>query len=112
MQAAPLRSIVTTRLGQIKESVTWLDLLSSLLLHLVVIAGAVVFVFPFFWLVGTSLKPESDVFLFPPDLIPRQLEWDNFPAALQQLPFLLGLRNTMIVVAGVEAGRLFGATLA
>lgn len=33
--------------------------------HLVLIAGGIMFIFPFLWLVSTSLKPDAELFGFP-----------------------------------------------
>src|SRR5262245_60284432 len=86
--------------------------LRRLSLYLMVALGSVAFVFPLYWLVSTSLKPESEVFLLPPRLAGSHLEWENYAQALSKFPFLLGLRNTMIIVCGVELGRLVSAPLA
>ena len=48
----------------------------SILLHLVLFAGALVFMVPLYWLVTTSLKPDYRVGVFPPDLYPvKQETW-------------------------------------
>ncbi len=83
-----------------------------ILLYLAVAAGALVFLFPLFWLVSSSLKPEGDIFLFPPNLWPSQVMFGNYPAALSNFPFLQTGLNTMIIVLGVEVGRLISASLA
>jgi len=85
---------------------------SRSLLHLAVTAGAVVFLFPLFWLISSSLKPEGDIFLFPPNLWPSKFMWLNYPAALSSFPFLQTGLNTMLIVVGVEIGRLLSASLA
>jgi len=85
---------------------------ARILIHLAVTAGSVVFLFPLFWLISSSLKPEGDIFLFPPNLWPSQFMWLNYPAALASFPFLQTGLNTMLIVAGVEIGRLISASLA
>jgi ABC-type glycerol-3-phosphate transport system permease component len=85
---------------------------ARVLIHLAVLAGAVVFLFPLFWLVSSSLKPEGDIFLFPPNLWPSEFMWSNYPAALSSFPFIQTGMNTMMIVIGVEVGRLISATLA
>jgi ABC-type glycerol-3-phosphate transport system permease component len=44
----------------------------NLFLHLGLIAGSVVMLLPFWWMFITSLKPEDEVFTFPPNLLPFQ----------------------------------------
>jgi ABC-type glycerol-3-phosphate transport system permease component len=81
-------------------------------IYVVVLVGVVVFAFPFYWLVTTSLKPESQVLQFPPSFLPSSLKWINYPDALKNFPFLRSLGNTMIIVVGVEVGRLVCIPLA
>src|SRR5262245_38549483 len=81
-------------------------------LYALLAAGAIAFGLPFVWLVSTSLKPERDVFLFPPALIPSSFEWANYPNAVSLFPFVQGFRNTMIITLGVGVGRLLTAPLA
>lgn len=112
MSVTAKKSALTADLGHIQLTVVSSRLLTQIPLYLVVLVGAVIFAFPLVWLVGTSLKPESDVFLFPPNLIPHQFIWSNYPEALLLFPFVQGFTNTMIIVTGVEVGRLLSATLA
>ncbi len=44
-------------------------------IHTVLLIGAVIFLIPFVWLVTTSFKDETQIFKFPPELIPtRQVQ--------------------------------------
>ena len=43
-----------------------------LLLHLGLIAGSLIMLLPFWWMLITSLKVEKEVFTFPPSLLPFQ----------------------------------------
>ncbi|MBM7789608.1 carbohydrate ABC transporter permease [Tenggerimyces flavus] len=88
------------------RSVTW-----RVLLYVLLIGGALMFAFPFYWLVSTSLKPETDVLLFPPDLIPSSFEWGNYGKVLSAFPFAQGLSNTLIILVAVEIGRLVSVPL-
>jgi len=110
--AATSQSIPNTDIRRAGVSLSWSSLLRIVILYAVLIGGAIAFAFPLFWLVGTSLKPENEVFLFPPVLIPHPIQLQNYPQALALFPFVTGFENTMTIVIGVEAGRLFSATLA
>ena len=61
-----------------------------------VILSAVFFA-PFLWLLSTSLKPESQIMLVPPKWIPSSIEWSNYSKGLTFVPFLLYLKNTLII---------------
>lgn len=61
--------------------------LSTALLHAVLILGAIVMVGPFIWMVLSSLKTFSQVFLIPPKWIPDPWEWGNYKRSWEALPF-------------------------
>lgn len=48
------------------------------LLYLLVAVTLVVFAFPIYWLVTTSLKTGAETAVYPPKLIPSSLEWRNY----------------------------------
>jgi ABC-type glycerol-3-phosphate transport system permease component len=74
---------------------------------------SVVFIFPFFWMVITALKPEYEVFLWPPKWIPQPALWGNFVKAFSnpQLPFPIFFRNSAILEVAIISGRLISSTL-
>ncbi|UUZ86161.1 hypothetical protein LJK88_23735 [Paenibacillus sp. P26] len=47
----------------------------AVLLHAALIIGAIIMAAPFVWMVLSSLKPFSQVFLIPPKWIPDPWEW-------------------------------------
>jgi multiple sugar transport system permease protein len=76
-------------------------LVRSLLTYLLLAAGAIVFVVPFLWMLSTSLKDESQVFVFPPQWIPSPVRWGNYADAVTVLPFGRFFVNSVITAAGV-----------
>ncbi|AEE95243.1 carbohydrate ABC transporter permease [Mahella australiensis] len=84
---------------------------SKLFAHLVLIAGAVIFTFPLVWLVSTSLKPDTQIFKVPPELIPRPIMWENYVDMWTYFPFLQFLKNTLVIVVLSMAGVLISAPL-
>lgn len=85
--------------------------LPKLLLYALLTAIALVFLLPSFWMLSTSLKPPEEVFLYPPRLIPRNITWSNYPEAIQKFPFLLYLRNSVIVTSLATLGTVLSASL-
>ncbi len=67
---------------------------------------AMVFLLPFYFVVTTSLKAESHIFLDPPEWIPNPVAWENWTIALspQNFAFLRLLRNTLFYVILSTAG--------
>jgi ABC-type glycerol-3-phosphate transport system permease component len=77
----------------------------------IVILGAIFFA-PFAWLITSSLKSEQEIFAIPPSFFPSQIEWDNYPYALSQFPFLGALANTMTIIVFVLVGATLTASMA
>ncbi|MFD2615644.1 carbohydrate ABC transporter permease [Paenibacillus gansuensis] len=80
--------------------------------YLVLTAGALIILIPFFWMLSTSLKEKVDVYKFPPEWIPSPAQWHNFPDALTTFPFPLYTFNTAIIVFFVLIGTLLSCSLA
>lgn len=68
---------------------------SRVLAWIALAALAVVFVYPFVWLVSASFKPRTEV--FDNRLIPQTFTLDNYVQVWQQAPLALWLMNTVIV---------------
>jgi multiple sugar transport system permease protein len=83
------------------------DLAKRFGLHVILIAGSLLFLLPFIWAVSTSLKPEGDVFAFPPQFIPETIQWQNYPDAMTAVPFGRYALNTL----GLAAARIIGNLL-
>lgn len=71
--------------------------LQSIVSHVLLIAAAIVTLTPFIWMISTALKPSSEVFANPPNLIGSSIEWGNFAAAWTYLPFGRFMLNGLIV---------------
>lgn len=73
---------------------------------------AVVEVFPYLWMVSTSLKDMAGVTRFPPALWPIPPHWENYPKAWASGPFLRYAVNNVIQTVGILACQLFFGCLA
>lgn len=82
------------------------------LLHLLLAAGAVTMLLPFLWMISTSLKPESEIFRFPPVWLPRAWQWDNYTRAMQAAPFGRYFLNTVVYAAAVTCSNLLLCSMA
>jgi multiple sugar transport system permease protein len=70
-------------------------------LLLILVAAAVVILFPLIWMVLTSLKPENDVTTFPPSLWPRDWSFAAYANVWTRVPFGRFFINTVIFAGGV-----------
>lgn len=62
-----------------------------------------VFFFPFFWMVSSSLKTLGETMQFPPTLLPSEPQWSNYDGAISSIPFGKYLLNSVIVTLAVLA---------
>src|SRR5215213_6890718 len=89
-------------------------------LHGIVIAVAYLFliltafsmIFPFYWMVATSLKSEARVFAFPPEWIPNPPIFDSYRYLFLELPFPLYLYNSLKVSLLSTVGIILSSSLA
>lgn len=71
----------------------------TVLLYAVMTMIAFLMVFPFLWLVSTSLKTASNVYAFPPQLIPTPISFANYTGVVNTVPILNYFKNTVILTA-------------
>lgn len=67
----------------------------SIVTHAALILIGLLFLAPFYWLVSTALKPDTQIFKMPPVWIPHPVMWENFPKALDYIPFFQYTFNTL-----------------
>jgi multiple sugar transport system permease protein len=67
---------------------------------------------PFLWMVSTSLMDEFEVFRFPPQLVPGDPTWSNYPHALTAAPFARFFLNSAVMSLFMVTGHLFTAATA
>lgn len=69
--------------NQVKRAKQWRELASAILVRLAVVVILIVFLFPIYWIVSTSLKQQNDVATLPPHLFDFRPTLDNYVAVLQ-----------------------------
>ena len=79
--------------------------------YVLLVAGSVVFLLPFLWMLTTSLKTSKGVLAFPPEFFPTSFEWQNYAAGWSSLPFTRFLLNTLLVTTLAVLGNLISCTL-
>ncbi len=79
---------------------------------LVIAAGAAVITLPLAWMVSTSLKKSTEVFVLPPQWIPPTPQWVNYREIFDAAPFGRYLLNSTIVTGLSVFGSLLSCSLA
>lgn len=57
---------------------------------------ALIALFPLYWMFVTAVKPQDEIFNFPPTIWPSRLVWSNFVGAVQRANFLKYFGNSLI----------------
>jgi multiple sugar transport system permease protein len=80
-------------------------------LYALLIVGAGLMLVPFFWMLSSSLKDQTEIFQFPPQWIPDPPLWSNYVDALTTLPFQIYFLNTLKIEIGVITGIVISSAL-
>jgi multiple sugar transport system permease protein len=80
--------------------------------HLVLIPASVVLLFPFYWLIVTSVETPSEALHFPPELWPHVVRFANYADAWNSAPFEHFFLNSAIVAVTTVLTNLVLCSLA
>lgn len=100
--AAPARS---RRAGTPRNRGLWI-------VHVVLIVGAALMVFPFVWQLLTSFKTLSDSVQVPPSFLPREWVFTNFAEVFDSMPFGQMFLNSVLLTVGRAVGQVALCTMA
>ena len=65
------------------------------------LAVIVVFLFPFLWMLSTSLKTYNEAIAYPPTLFMEQPQWENFAIVWNSGNYPLYFRNSIVVTLAI-----------
>ena len=94
------------RFGVCRESLADAIIFSALCV------GVLFFLFPFFWMVSTSLKAGDELFLYPPSLTPKKLLFHNYLDIWSKAPFGTYFLNSIFVTTAITLGEIATSVLA
>ena len=80
--------------------------------HLVLVPATIVLIFPFVWLIVTSVETPSEALRFPPLLTPHVLRFANYPDAWHSAAFGRFFINSAVVAVSTVAANLVLCSLA
>lgn len=67
--------------------------------YFILVIFAIITLFPFYWMVASSLKSGFEVIQTPPTMVPNKFLWRNYKVAIEMAPFARYFINTIIVTA-------------
>ncbi|MGE7370448.1 carbohydrate ABC transporter permease [Neorhizobium sp. NPDC001467] len=70
------------------------------------------FVFPTWWMVTSSIKPISEIFAFPPQLVPQSYDWTTYSKVFELQPFVRQYWNSAYIAALVTVGTMIVSSMA
>lgn len=73
---------------------------------------SVYFLFPFLWMIISALKSETEIFSYPPELLPKKPNFHNFITAWKSQPFYTFTINSIIVTVLTTIGQVISCSLA
>lgn len=71
---------------------------AKLLVHIVLIMGSFIMIFPFVWMILTSFKTQGEAIMIPPILLPSSWEPVSYVEVLRTLPFDKLYYNTIVLM--------------
>ena len=74
--------------------------------HLVLVPATIILIFPFLWIIVTSVETSSEALRFPPDLTPHVLRFANYRDALRAAPFGRFFWNSTVVAVTTVVSNL------
>lgn len=78
----------------------------KVLIYLLLLAGAIVTMFPFIWMLSTSFKTLGAIAQMPPQLIPNPFSFDNYAEVWNKVEFGRYTFNSFFIVAFDMIGSL------
>src|SRR5262245_10787363 len=81
-------------------------------LHALLLVGAVITVWPFIWMALSSFKTTTEVFRYPPVLLPDSWDPTNFARLFSEIPFPRWYLNSLLVTTTQTLAVLFFCSLA
>src|SRR5690349_14012197 len=72
-----------------------------LVVWLLLLAGAVVTILPFVYMIATSLETQEQIGQLTPQFVPNPVEWVNYQTVWQELPVARFFVNSLIVAGAI-----------
>ncbi|NLG51916.1 MAG: carbohydrate ABC transporter permease [Chloroflexi bacterium] len=98
--------------SQVRSTYRLQKTIGRILVYLLLFAGSALYLFPFIWMIQTSLKDLSQVYIWPPQWFPDPLKWSNYPEAWEALPWPQFYLNTIELAVLRIIGTVLSFTIA
>jgi len=79
----------------------------KIFIYALLIILSIVFLMPLLWMITTSMMSDNVLYTFPPQFIPKKIDFSNFSLAINAMPFWRPFMNTLYItiltIIGVTA---------
>lgn len=90
-----------------RKRINW----KHVILHIVLIFVCLISMFPFIWMISSSLKDSELIFSYPPELIPNPISWANYPQAWEEADIGGAMVNSLIIAVTATVGSIFVSSM-
>lgn len=85
--------------------------ITNFLQYILLIVVAIIMIFPILWIASSSLKSLIDISAYPPQLIPKEIHFENYVEAFSRGNIFVYLKNTLILIIGCTTGTLISSSI-
>ncbi len=94
-----------------RPSLSRRKVINASIVYIILTISALIFFFPFFWMLSTAFKSPAQIFAIPMRWLPNPIHWQNFPIMWELISFQTPLLNSIIITGGSLLGILISGPL-
>ena len=87
------------------------NILGEVLTYAALLLGLSFVVIPLYWMISTSLKTSTALFLIPPQLVPDPVRWQNYTEVWQLVPLARYFANSIFITVLAMAAEILTCAL-
>jgi multiple sugar transport system permease protein len=84
---------------------------TTIITYLVLLVVAIIILFPFFWMISTAFKPNTDIIKRPPIFLPTEPTLKHFQKVFAEIPYFRTLYNSLFVSGMTTLITIFFSTM-
>ena len=80
-------------------------------IYTILLIIGLIILFPFYWMISTAFKPNTDIIRRPPIFLPANPTLDHFKRVLSSVPYFLNLYNSLFIAGMTTVITIFFSTM-
>ena len=85
--------------------------INSIIIYTILLIIGLIILFPFYWMISTAFKPNTDIIRRPPIFLPGNPILDHFKRVLSSVPYFLNLYNSLFIAGMTTVITIFFSTM-